>query len=255
MRIFLFANNWVAWKVVAWLREQGVEIVGLAVHPPDKRKYGDEIIDSAGVDSSVIFDGAQLRDPETMKAIKELRADLGLSLLFDYILRPTLLEVFPAGVINLHPSYLPYNRGQYPNVWSIVEGTPSGVTLHYLDEGIDTGDIIAQKKVPVEPVDSGETLYRKLERASVDLFKETWSLIESNHAPRIKQSAHGGSVHRARDVDKIDSIDLEATYTGRTLIDMIRARTFTPYPGTFFQLRGRKIYMRLQLLYEEDLKK
>src|SRR5882672_11396193 len=128
MRILLFANNWVAWQIVGWLRDQGAEIVGLVIHPPDKRKYGDEIIASAGVDSAVIFDRATLRQPDTMKAIKELRADLGLSLLFDYILRPDLLEVLPAGVINLHPSYLPYNRGQYPNVWSIVEGTPAGYT-------------------------------------------------------------------------------------------------------------------------------
>ena len=76
----------------------------------------------------------KLKEPKVLEAIDALQPDIGLSILFDYILRSEFLELCPLGVVNLHPSYLPYNRGQYPNVWSIMDGTPAGVTLHYIDD-------------------------------------------------------------------------------------------------------------------------
>jgi methionyl-tRNA formyltransferase len=253
MRILLLANNWVGWRVGQWLQEQGESIVGLVVHPPHKRKFGDEIIKSARVSAAHVFDGATLRQPDVLKAIEALRPDIALSILFDYILKSEFIGLFPAGVVNLHPSYLPYNRGQYPNVWSIVEHTPAGVTLHYIDVGVDTGDIIAQQQVSIEPIDTGESLYRKLEQTCVDLFRETWPLIRSGQAPRIPQDSQAGTCHRTKDVEQIDAIDLDRTYTARELIDIIRARTFPPYAGAYFVHNGRKVYLRLRLLYEEQL--
>jgi methionyl-tRNA formyltransferase len=251
MRILFLGNNWVGWQVVQWLSEQNEEIVGLVVHPSDRRKYGKEIINSVKVDARYIFDWAQLQGPETLQAIKALCPDLGVSAMFGYILRPDFLDMMPAGCVNIHPALLPYNRGAFPNVWSIVEGTPAGVTLHYIDEGIDTGDIIAQHEVPVEPVDTGESLYHKLEQACVDLFKETWPLLRAGQAPRRSQPHQTGTYHRTHDVVRIDEIDLDRCYTARELIDVLRARTFPPYQGTYFWHGRRKIYMRLHLEYED----
>src|SRR5262249_23517987 len=121
-------------------------------------------------------------------------------------------------------------------------------------EGIDTGDVIARKEVPVDAVDTGETLYRKLETAAVDLLIETWPLIRSGQTPRIRQDLQQGTYHRTRDVGAIDEIDLDATYTARHLIDVIRARTYPPYSGAYFKVGDRKIYLRLQLLDEEMLR-
>jgi methionyl-tRNA formyltransferase len=253
MHILFLGNNWVGWQVVRWLREQNEQIVGLVVHPPHKRNYGDEIIRCAQVSQERIFDGSQLHRPEVLRAIGALRPDIGLSVLFGYILAPEFLIMFPHGVVNLHPAFLPYNRGAYPNVWSIVERTPAGVTLHYIDAGVDTGDIIAQRQVPIEPVDTGETLYRKLEQACIELFKEAWPLIRSGRAPRIRQRSDKGTYHRTKDVERIDQIDLDRQYTARELIDIIRARTFPPYAGAYFIHEGRKVYLRLQLLYEEQV--
>lgn len=248
MRVLFFGNNWVAWQVVEWLRRQREELAGLVLHPARQRRYGSEIIRSARVPASRVFDGSQLRKPEVVAAIRALRADLALSVFFDYMLRPDLLRVFPKGAFNLHPAYLPWNRGQYPNVWSIVERTPAGATLHAMDAGLDTGPIIARQRVAVEPVDTGETLYRKLEHACVELFTSAWPAIRAGKAPRRPQRGAGTS-HRRRDADRIDEIDLDRTYTGRELIDVIRARTFPPYPGAYFRDQGRKVYMRMQLTY------
>jgi methionyl-tRNA formyltransferase len=252
VKILLLANNKVGWQVSDWLKKQGEEIVGLVLHPFKKRKYGSEIIKSTDLPQSSVFDATVLKEKSVLSKLSKLNADIAISILFDYILRDDFIALFKKGVINLHPSYLPYNRGQYPNVWSIIEGTPSGVTLHYIDAGIDTGDIIAQKEVPVLDLDTGETLYKKLEKACLSLFVETWPLISHNKAPRISQLNGTGTYHQTRDVDKIDRIDLEKKYTGRELINILRARTFPPYKGAYFQKGKQKIYLRLQLSAEEE---
>jgi len=253
VRIVFLGNNWGGWQVLKFLKEQKENIAGLVIHPQGKSKFGKEIISAANVDGNRIIEGQTLRQPEVLEAIKTFQPDIGVSILFDYVLKPEFLALFPLGVVNLHSSYLPYNRGQYPNVWSIVEGTPAGVTLHYIDEGIDTGDIIAQEEVAIEPVDTGETLFRKLEQTCIELFQKTWPLIRTGKAQRIVQNKAEGTYHTTRDVDRIDAIDLDETYTARELIDVMRARTFKPYKGAYFVDQNRKIYMRMQLFYEEQL--
>ena len=155
-------------------------------------------------------------------------------------------------MVNLHPAYLPYNRGQYPNVWSIIEGTPAGVTLHYIDEGIDTGGIIARREVPVEPVDTGESLYRKLEATALELFRETWPLIKAGRAQCLPQDKQAGTYHRTRDIEAIDAIDQERDYKAGDLLNLLRARTFPPYKGAYFTADGKRVYLRLQLEYGQE---
>jgi methionyl-tRNA formyltransferase len=246
------ANGWVGYEVLRWLMGRGQPPVGLVLHPADRGKYRTEMIRISGLSSDRIFDGTSLHTAEVRAGIEALQPYLGLSVLFDYILKKELLALFPRGCLNLHPALLPYNRGQYPNVWSLVEGTPSGVTLHYTDEGIDTGDIVAQKEVAVGPTDTGETLYRKLERVSVELFKEVWPQVCSDQVSRTPQVREAGTYHRTRDVETIDEIVLNRTYLARDLINILRARTFPPYRGAYFVHNGRRIYLQVLLRDEAD---
>lgn len=253
MRILYLANNWLGLEILKWLQKQGDHPVGLGLHPPSKRVLGDELITLAGVSSGQVFCGDAMKSLETLTLIEDLKPDLILSVLFGYILPTKILKIPPMGCINIHPAYLPYNRGAYPNVWSIVDNTPAGVTIHYMDRGIDTGAIIAQEKVAVLPTDTGATLYKKLEQASLGLFVKTWPKIKEGKVDLLNQVGKG-TYHRTKDVDQIDCIDLDAKYTARHLIDVLRARTFPPHKGAFFEENGKKIYMQLALDYEEDLK-
>ena len=100
---------------------------------------------------------------------------------YRYILKKDVLDLFPNRAINMHISYLPYNRGADPNFWSFFDGTPKGVSIHYLDEGIDTGDIIIQKEVFFDSLDV-ETLgssYQKLQIEIQNLFFQHWGLIKN----------------------------------------------------------------------------
>jgi methionyl-tRNA formyltransferase len=244
-------NNWVGWQVIKWLKKEGEAIEGLVVHPPKRQKYTDEITKTADLPKTRIFDGSRINEVKTINAIKSFSPDIGLSILFGYILKKEIINVFPQGIINLHPAYLPYNRGQYPNVWSIVDGTPAGVTIHFMDEGVDTGDIVAREEVDVEPTDTGESLYRKLEKKSVELFKMTWPLVRDGKFQRIEQDLSEGTYHRTADVQSIDEIQLNMNYRADDLINILRARTFPPYKGAYFMVNGKKVYIRVHLEYED----
>lgn len=252
MRVLLLGNNRVAAEAAGLLRSFGEDIVGLVLHPAERAKYRSEIVEAAQVDPRRIFDGSLLNRTDFLGEIEELKADVAVSVFFGFILKPVFLKLFPKGVLNLHPSYLPYNRGSYPNVWSIIDGTPAGATLHYIDAGVDTGDIIAQRPVLVEPVDTGESLYGKLESACVDLFRDSWPLFSAGRTQRRSQEGTEGTVHRVRDVAGIDEIQLDRMYSGRQLIDLLRARTYPPYAGAYFRHGGRKVFVQVQLRYEDE---
>ncbi len=253
MRILYLGNNRLGCQVLERLKAMGEDVVGLVLHPQERRRYSSEIIEASGLSEASIFDGSRLKQSETLEAIADLEPDIGVSALFGYILKEDFLTLLPKGCVNLHPALLPYNRGAYPNVWSIVDDTPAGVTLHYIDVGIDTGDLIAQRQVIVEPVDTGETLYGKLEKTALELFSETWPLVASGNASRAPQSKENSTYHRVKDVQEIDRIDLDGQYTARHLINVLRARSFPPYPGAFIEVDGQRVYLRLQLVHESDL--
>lgn len=251
MRVLYMGNNWVGWQLLRVLKNQGTELVGLVAHPLGRAKFRDDILRTSDLPPNLVFDASRLREPDVIAAIRALRPDIGVCGCFGYILRKPLVDIFPLGCVNSHISLLPYNRGAFPNVWSIVERTPAGVSLHYVDDGVDTGDLIAQQAVPVEPTDTGKSLYEKLERAAVELFERTWPLITSGTAGRSPQDHSKTTAHRIADVAAIDEIDLDRPYQARELIDILRARTFPPYRGAFFVHDGRKVYLRIELDYGE----
>ncbi len=116
---------------------------------------------------------------------------------YRHILPQTILDRYPGRAINLHISLLPWNRGADPNFWSWLEASPKGVTIHHLDAGIDTGDIIAQREVTFPTEDwTLATSYQRLQDELADLFREEWSTIRAGTSSRRRQPP-GGSYHRA----------------------------------------------------------
>lgn len=253
MRVVLLANGWVGLQVARYLREQDPP-VGLVLHETANASLRDEITTASGVGADDILVSERPHEPEPLAQLEAWAPDLLVSAWYGSILKREVLAVAPWGGVNLHPSYLPYGRGKFPNVWSIIEGTPAGATIHFMDEGIDTGDIIKRKEVPVGLVDTGATLYEKLQRACVEVFIEAWPDIRAGTAPRIAQSALSDrpTFHRARDVEGIDAIDKDATYVARDLINLLRARTFKPHPSAYISVDGRRISLRLELSEHDE---
>ncbi len=124
---------------------------------------------------------------------------------YRYILKRDVLLQFPQRAVNLHISYLPWNRGADPNLWSILEDTPKGVTIHYMNEGLDTGEILAQKQVELVAGDTLRTSYDRLTAAIEELFLDLWPRIRSGHQPSIPQPP-GGSYHKSKDRAEVEHL-------------------------------------------------
>lgn len=118
---------------------------------------------------------------------------------YRFLISKEILDYVERRAINLHISYLPWNKGAYPNVWSFLDNTPKGVTIHYIDEGIDSGDIIIQKETYIdESNDTLATSYMKLHDDILSLFKENWECIRFGQLPSKKQKDKG-SIHYLKD--------------------------------------------------------
>lgn len=127
-----------------------------------------------------------------------VREDFSFLISYGYrhIISKDILDYFPNRAINLHISYLPWNRGSDPNFWSFVDGTPKGVTIHFMDEGIDTGDIIVQRQVELDvETETLRSSYNKLHDNLKELFKQHWPAIKSGTCSRTPQPRTGTS-HR-----------------------------------------------------------
>ncbi len=122
--------------------------------------------------------------------------DFLISYGYRYIISKKIINQFKSKAINLHISYLPWNRGADPNLWSFIDDTPKGVTIHKIDEGIDTGDILVQKKVLFNENDTLETSYKKLQIEIIDLFKNNWHNIKKDEYESFKQ-VDGGTFHKS----------------------------------------------------------
>ena len=143
----------------------------------------------------------EIETPVEVQFLKQSNIDFAISYGYRHIISSEVLNHMKDRIINMHISYLPWNKGADPNLWSFLEDTPKGVTIHYMDAGIDTGDIIAQKELIFDQdCQTLATTYDQLQKEMILLFKETWPLvdIEGGGTPRRRQPL-GGTVHRISD--------------------------------------------------------
>jgi methionyl-tRNA formyltransferase len=110
---------------------------------------------------------------------------------YRYIINDSLIKRSKNPIINLHISYLPYNRGADPNFWSWLDNTVKGVSIHQIDSGIDTGDILVQKIVDIPDSETLESSYNILQKEIECLFIENFDLIANKELVPRKQSSLG----------------------------------------------------------------
>jgi methionyl-tRNA formyltransferase len=118
---------------------------------------------------------------------------------YRHIVRADVLATRPGRFVNLHIALLPYNRGADPNLWSWIDGTPKGVTIHLMDPGVDTGPVLAQREVALDP--AAHTLassYAALQAAMAELFAQTWPAIAAGRIDPVPQP-EAGTTHRVAD--------------------------------------------------------
>ena len=165
----------------------GVNIVGVLGPKKDHNMYNDfkRFISSRGL-NYIDFD--ELDEPQLIQTIKELDVDAAVVCSYNYKIPKVLLESTKDGFINVHPSMLPRYRGGNPYSRVIINGeTETGVTLHFMDENFDTGDIIAQKPYHIPSKATMGTIFNELNFIGIELLLQTLRMYETQPLPRIPQ--------------------------------------------------------------------
>ena len=237
------------------LAENGYEIAGVVTQPDKPRGRGKASamtpVKEAALELGLtVYQPSRVREQSFMDTVRALNPDVIVVSAFGQIIPKALLELPRYGCVNIHVSLLPKYRGAAPIQWAVMDGEPiSGVTIMQMDEGLDTGDMLAKTEVPLEPDETGGSLFDKLSRAGAELLIRTLPALEQGTLTPEKQPLESPTAY-ARMIRKEDGrIDwnLEAEAIER------RIRGLNPWPSAYTELTGKilKIW-RAEVLPKES---
>lgn len=171
--------------------------------------------------------------------LREEDLDLIIVCGYKYIIPKEIFSLPQYGTINIHPSLLPRYRGQHVINWAIINGeTETGVTLHYIDETLDTGDIIVQKVIPIYFEDTAKELHDRVYVESCKLLKQLIVYLKEGKALRRKgQNSSNASFFKPR---KPEDGHIDWNKSSVEIYNLIRALS-KPWPGAFNYLKGHKV--------------
>ena len=154
--------------------------------------------------------------------------------------------------INVHPGLNPFNRGWFPQVFSILNGLPCGVTIHKLDAELDHGPILWQEEVPLLASDTSKDIYDRILKKELELLENhLGDLLAGNYS--LTPMPHEGNINYKADFDALCRIDRDEPATYGAVIDRLRALTHAPYENAYFiDDDGKKVYVGIILRKEDE---
>ncbi len=235
MRIIIVGQGPFGEKVLGALIERGEEVVGV-FSPPDKR--GEPMKELAERSGIPFFRPTQMQDPQVYDTYTKLKPDLVILAFVTDIIPERLIDLSSLGTICYHPSLLPRHRGASAINWAIIMGdTHTGITIFWIDKGIDTGPILLQKEVEIGPYETAGTLYfNTLFPMGVHAMVEAVELIKKGKAPRIPQDDSQATYEPPCD-DRVAALDFERPI--KDIYNFIRG--CDPQPGAYTTFRGKKV--------------
>jgi len=249
MRIIVVGQGPFGEKVLGALIQRGEHVVGV-VCPPDRRgKPMKELAESSGIS---FFRPTEMKDPQVYDMYMGLHPDLSLLAFVTDIIPKRLLRIPSLGTICYHPSLLPRHRGASAINWAIINGdTHTGLTVFWVDEGIDTGPILLQKEVEITFDDTTGSLYfNLLFPMGIEAMVEAVELIKRGEAPIIPQDESKATYEPPCD-DAVASVNWQKS--ARDLYNLIRG--CDPQPGAHTTLKGKKVRLYDAKLHSSSTEK
>lgn len=227
------------------LVKQGHQLIGVVTQPDRPKGRGQKITPSpvkvAALEYNIpVYQPPKIKTPEFTGLLRELAPEVIVVVAFGQLLSKEILNIPPKGCINVHASLLPHYRGAAPLHWAIINGEKeTGVTTMYMEEGLDTGDMILKSVYAIAPQDTTGVIHDRLAEVGGELLAETLNLIGEGKAPRLVQDESQANYapllkkeHELIDWSK-------PAWTVRNLI-----RGMNPWPGayTYFNDKIMKIW-------------
>lgn len=248
MRIVFLGNHRMGVVCLERLAKTGSSVVAVVAHPdnqdPDEHVWYESVKHVALGLGLEVHQPENVNAPEFVDVLNALTPDVGVVVSFRQILKPVVIGIPRLGWINVHPSLLPRYRGRANLAWAILNGEDrTGVTVHYIDEGIDTGPIIVQRETEIRPADTVASVLDRVTAMYPDALMEALEKVGQGFRG-VTQPCEGAS-YFGRRYPKDGVIDW--TRSALAIHNLVRAVTH-PYPGAFTFLNGRKL-----VVWEADL--
>jgi methionyl-tRNA formyltransferase len=185
-----------------------------------------------------LFRPQKMKDPDVRDAYLDLGPDLVILAFVTDLIPATLLDIPPVGTICYHPSLLPRHRGASAINWAVIQGDKrTGLTILWVDEGIDTGPILLQKEIDILPDDTTGSLYfNQLFDMGIDAIVEAVELIKSGKAPKIPQDDSLATYEPPCD-DRVAAVDWSKSATD--VYNLVRG--CDPQPGAYSTVKGDRV--------------
>ncbi len=213
------------------------EVVG-AVTQPDKPAGRDQKIQASPIKAALagraipVLQPARLREESAVAALRALAPEVIVVMAYGQILSQAVLNLPPLACLNLHASLLPQYRGAAPIQAAIAAGdTETGITVMFMDVGLDTGDTLLQARLPISPHETGGSLHDRLAEIAPAALLEALALLESGHAPRRPQDAALASY-----APKLERAHGRIDWQDEALAIERKTRAFDPWPSAFTEL-------------------
>ncbi len=223
-------------------RDFGDEIVAVVTHAdnPQENIWFASVRDLAFRNYLPVYQPANPNAPAFVETMRRLQPDFLFSCYYRDMLKQPLLDLPKHGALNMHGSLLPKYRGRVPVNWVLVHGeTETGMTLHYMEEKADRGDMVGQMRVPITTEDTAFTLFAKVTVAAEELLRDTYPLLRTGQAPRMPQDHSQASYFGGR---RPEDGRIPWDKPALEIYNLVRAVTH-PYPGAFTTLDERKLFI------------
>ena len=239
MRVLFIGTGEIGVPVLRSLLQSGEhELVGV-VTQPDKPVGRAQRIEAPAIKVALgertmpILQPARIKSAEAVAEIRALAPDLIVVMAYGQILPRSVLEIPPIACLNLHASLLPKHRGAAPVQAAIVAGdSESGITVMYMDEGLDTGDLMLQRRLELAADETGGSLHDRLGEIAPEALHEGFAQLQAGTAPRIPQDPSAATY-----ASKLEREHGRIDWTEPAALIERKIRAFNPWPGAFALLR------------------
>jgi spore coat polysaccharide biosynthesis protein SpsF (cytidylyltransferase family)/methionyl-tRNA formyltransferase len=228
-----FLNGNLGLNILKKLVNLNIKIKLVILHPPSLASKDKEISKLCRDNKIKIVQPNRLiiEEKNLERIIKQQKADLCLTIWSSYIFSKNIIDLFPRGVVNLHNSFLPENKGSNANIHYILKDKEPGVTLHYVSKEIDSGAIIDQYRFKIDISETGYSLQQKMEKEMVKIFLKNWNKIKNFNYKLCKIQTSKGNYNLKGKILKNNIVNLDKNYKALDLINFLRAFTYKGYVG------------------------